>query len=290
MEKTFPTPEPVRLYVENGAGFVSVSATETVTSAVRLEADSPEAEDLVERAIVECRPKGGRHHLVVRLPKMQGLRFLRRSGVTVRVTVPEGSDIDIATASADADVSGPVGDVKLATASGDLSSDDASGHVVAKSASGNLTVGNVGGELRMHTASGDLRCSAVAGRALFASASGDLEIGSARDQVEVKTASGNTRLGELAHGARITGHSGDVRVLALAGGSLHVRCVSGNVSVGVAQGVDVRVDVETVSGSVHSDIELERAPAERRGAARAEITVRNVSGDIAIEHALEQVA
>jgi DUF4097 and DUF4098 domain-containing protein YvlB len=290
MEKTFPTPEPVRLVVENGAGFVAVTAAETDTSVVQLEADTPEAEDLVERAVVECRPKRGRHELVVKLPKTQGLRFLRRNGVTVRVTVPERSDVLIATASADAEVTGSVGDVELATASGDLSADDVAGEVTAKSANGNVTVGNVGGELRMHTATGDLRCSSVAGRVLFASASGDLEIGSAGDQVEVKTASGNTRLGALAHGARITGNSGDVRVLALAEGILHVRCVSGNVVVGVAQGVDVRVDVETVSGSVHSDIELDGAPAESRNAAWAEITVRNVSGDIAIEHALEQVA
>ena len=291
MERTFPTPEPVRLVVENAAGFVSVSAAETETSTVQLEPDNPDAEDLVAQAIVECRPKkGGRNVLVVKLPKAQGLGFLRHNGVTVRVAVPEGSDVDVATASADVEVTGSVGDLDLSTASGELSADDVAGGVSAKSAKGNITVGNVGGELRVHTASGDLRCSSVTGRVLFASASGDLEIGSAGDRVDVKTASGNARLGELAHGARVTGNSGDVRVLALGGGTLHVRCVSGNVLVGVAQGVDVRVDVETVSGSVHSDIALDGAPAERHGAARAEITVRNVSGDIAIEHALEQVA
>jgi DUF4097 and DUF4098 domain-containing protein YvlB len=290
MEKTFSTPEPVHLVVENGAGYVSVSARETDTSTVLVEADTPDAEDLVERAIVECRPKGRRPLLVVRLPKAQGLRFLRHSGVTVRVTVPEGSDVDVSTASADVEVTGRVGDVDLATASGDLSTDEVAGEVSAKTAKGSITLGNVAGQLRVHTASGDLRCSSVAGRVLFASASGDVEIGSAGDRVDVKTASGNARLGELADGARITGNSGDVRVLALAGGTLHVRCVSGNVVVGVAQGVDVRVDVETVSGSVHSDIPLDGVPAQRRDAARADITVRNVSGDIAIEHALEQVA
>jgi DUF4097 and DUF4098 domain-containing protein YvlB len=94
----------------------------------------------------------------------------------------------------------------------------------------------------------------------------------------------------LAHGARITGVSGDVRVLALAEGALRVRSVSGNVDVGVAPGVDLEVDVETMSGSVQSDIPLDRAPGDRRGGAHVEISVRSVSGDVAIEHALEQVA
>lgn len=290
MDRTFPAPGPVQLVVENEAGFVSVSAQETDTSTVRLEPETPDAEDLIAQAMVECRAKGGRNLLEVKLPKAQGLRFLRRNGVTVRVTVPEGSDVEVVTASADVEVTGSAGDLDLSTASGELSADDVAGDVSAKSARGSITVGNVGGDLRVHTASGDLRCSSVRGRVLFASASGDLEIGSADGPVDVKTASGNARLGELAQGARVTGNSGDVRVLALAGGSLHVRCVSGNVLVGVAPRVDVRVDVETVSGSVHSDVALESAPAERHGAARAEITVRNVSGDIAIEHALEQVA
>jgi DUF4097 and DUF4098 domain-containing protein YvlB len=290
MEKTFPTPQPVYLVVENGSGYVAVSAQETDTSTVLLEAETPNAEDLVERAIVECRPKGGRQLLVVKLPKAQGLRFLRHNAVMVRVTVPEGSDVSVATASADVEVTGPVADVNLATASGDVSADDVGGEVLAKSASGNITVGNVGGELRVHTASGDLRCSSVAGRTTFSTASGDVEIGSAGDRVDVKTTSGNARLGELARGARITGVSGDVRVLAIAAGSLRVRSVSGNVAVGVVPGVDLEVDVETMSGSVQSDIPLDKAPGDRRGGARVEISVRNVSGDVAIEHALEQVA
>ena len=48
MEKTFETPGPVRLHVENEAGLVSISARETATTVVSLEADTPAAEELVE--------------------------------------------------------------------------------------------------------------------------------------------------------------------------------------------------------------------------------------------------
>ena len=132
--------------------------------------------------------------------------------------------------------------------------------VTVKTASGDVTVGAVGGELRVHTASGDLRCSSVAGAAVFSTTSGDLELGAAAGRVEVKATSGDVRLGELSHGARIVNVSGDVRVLTLGEGALRVRSVSGDVCVGVARGVDLHVDVETMSGSVRSDIPIEDAP------------------------------
>jgi Putative adhesin len=94
----------------------------------------------------------------------------------------------------------------------------------------------------------------------------------------------------VAQGARVTNVSGDVRVLVLDQGSLHVRSVSGNVLVGVATGVDLHVDVESVSGEITSDIALGDAPGPERSEARVDVSVRSVSGDVAIERALEQVA
>jgi len=94
----------------------------------------------------------------------------------------------------------------------------------------------------------------------------------------------------LSHGARIANVSGDVRVLALEEGSLHIRSVSGNVSVGIAAGVDLHVDVETLSGSVHSDIPLDDAPRSGRRDTQVDLSVRSVSGDVEIARALEDVA
>jgi len=292
MEHTFSTPAPVHLVVHNEVGHVGVTAQPTETTTIRLEAETQEAEALVERAVVECRPKGQTHEVVVKIPRWGGIRFFRRNGVSITVVVPGGSDVAVATASADIEVTGAVGSADFATASGEASADDVAGDVVAKTASGAITLGEVGGRLRVHTSSGDLHCSRVRGRTEFSTASGDVEIGAAEDRVEVKTASGAARLGDLAAGARIVGVSGDVRVLAIEEGDLHVRLVSGNVSVGVAEGVEVHVDAETVSGQVYSDIALDDAPQAGRAerGAKVDISVRSVSGSIEIERALEQVA
>jgi DUF4097 and DUF4098 domain-containing protein YvlB len=277
--------------VQNEVGHVAVSAEPTETTVIRLEAETPDAQELIEQAVVECTPKGRTHDVLVKVRRRGGMRFLRRNGVIITIVVPEGSDVAASTASADVEVTGPIGRADLATASGEASADDVAGDVVAKTASGAITLGDVGGDLRVNTSSGDLRCSRVGGRTLFSTASGDIEIGAAADRVEVKTASGGARLGDLSGGARIVGVSGDVRVLAIERGDLHVRSVSGNVSVGVAQGVDLHVDLETLSGQVFSDIPLDEAPHGSGGSgAKVDITVRSVSGSIDIERALEHVA
>ena len=291
MEKTFETPGGVRLYVENQVGLVTITARQTDRTIVSLEADTPDAEELVERATVECRPSGGRHLVSVKIPHGHGLRFLRRNAVTVRVEVPEGGQVGVITASADIEINGSVGEADVTTGSGDVSADDVAGDVMAKTASGNVTVGTVGGDIRASTASGDLRCSSVGGAAVFSTASGDLEVGAAGNRVEVKASSGNVRLGDLARGARVVNVSGNVRVLSLGEGALHVRSVSGDVAVGVAKGVDLHVDVETLSGTVHSAIPLDDAPAPGgRPETRVDLCVRSVSGNVEIGRALEHVA
>jgi DUF4097 and DUF4098 domain-containing protein YvlB len=291
MKKTFETPGGVRLSVEIHAGLVAVTATATDRTVVSIEADTPGAEDLVERAVVECRPSGSDHVVEVTLPRVYGMRLLRRNAVTIRVEVPEGALVAVTTASADVEITGRVGEVDVKTASGNASIDDVAGDVTTKTASGNITIGSVGGDIRAATVSGDLRCSSVAGAALFTATSGDLELGAAGSPVEVKATSGDVRLGELAAGARVMNVSGSVRVLALGEGTLRVRSVSGDVAVGVVKGVDLHVDVETASGIVHSDIPLTDAPVDgARPEARVDLSVRSVSGNVEIGRALEDVA
>jgi hypothetical protein len=291
MEKTFETPGGVRLSVEIHSGLVVVTAGATDRTVVSIEAAAPGAEELVRRAIVEWQPAGDRPLVVVKLPRVYGVRLLRRNAVIVRVEVPEGADVAVATASADVEINGPVGEVDFKTASGDASIEDVAADVTAKTASGNIIIGKVGGDIRASTVSGDLRCSSVLGAASFSATSGNLELGAAGSRVEVKATSGDVRLGELAHGAQVINVSGNVRVLALGEGALKVRSVSGNVAIDVAKGIDLHVDVETATGSVHSDIPLDNLPpAGARPEARVDLSVRSVSGNIEIGRALEQVA
>jgi hypothetical protein len=289
MERTFDTPRPVRLVVENESGLVSVHAVAAATTSVSVTAETPGAEELVERTTIECRSSGDTHIVVVKVPRQHGMRFLRRQAVAVRVELPESSDLALATGAADVEVTGTVGAADIKTASGDVSTDDIADGLRAITASGNVIVGTVTGKLRMRSASGDLRCTRVTGRVDCASTSGDVEIGAADAAVEVHATSGNVRLGELGHGAKVANVSGNVRVLCLGEGSLLVRSVSGDVAVGVPAGVDLFVDVATM-GSFHSDIPIEDTPAAGGSGVKVDLSVSSVSGNVEIERALEHVA
>jgi hypothetical protein len=289
MERTFDTPEPVRLVVENESGLVTVTAVAAATTTVSVRAETPGGEELVEHTIVECRPSDGTHSVVVKVPRQRGPRLLRRHAVSVHVELPEGSDVTVATAAADIEVTGTVGAADVKTASGDVSTDDIRGGLRAVTASGNVIVGTVIGELRMRSASGHLRCTRVTGRVDCASTSGDVEIGAADDSVKVHATSGNVRLGELHQGAKVANVSGNVRVLSLELGRLLVRSVSGDVAVGVPTGVDLFVDVSTM-GAFRSDIPIQDTPASGGSGIKVDLSVSSVSGNVEIERAFEHVA
>jgi DUF4097 and DUF4098 domain-containing protein YvlB len=276
----------VLVVVENEVGLVELTAREGGETEVTLEATSSAAEEMVERATVDCRPSSGGHTVRVRIPHLHGMKFVRRNGITVRVIMPTGSDVEVATASADVEISGLVGKADLKTASGDVVADDVSGDFVAKSASGNITVGTVAGELRMHSTSGDVRAVGVAGRASVSTTSGDIEVGSAIRGAEVRSTSGDVRLGDVEGDASVVGVSGSVQVLSCSSGRLHVRSVSGDISVGIPRGVSLSVDAGSLSGSVRSDIPLGDEPPSGRATPDVVLAARSVSGDVVLERAV----
>jgi DUF4097 and DUF4098 domain-containing protein YvlB len=285
MQHTFETPRQVRLVVDNEVGLVEITAADTVLTAISLEADSPGAQEKIERAIVECKAAGGRDLVVVRIPHRHGMKFTRGGGVSVRVELPLGSDISVTTASADVDLNGLVGEADIKSASGHIVADNAAGDFRAKSASGDISVGMVGGELRAHSTSGEIRVVGVEGRAAVSTTSGAIEVGSADDRVDVRSTSGDVHLGDLAGDATVVDVSGEVRVLSFSSGRMHVRSVSGDISVGIPQGVTLSVDAESLSGSVRSDIPLSHDQSSSNGPPAVILTARNVSGDVLVERA-----
>jgi DUF4097 and DUF4098 domain-containing protein YvlB len=214
------------------------------------------------------------------------MKFIRRNGVTVRVDVPEGSDVRVVSASADVELNGSLGRANVKTASGALTADDLA-DLRAKTASGDVEVGTVGGALRVQSAAGDLRCVRAEGPVSVTTASGDVEVGAAAGAIDVRATSGDVRLGDVAGGVRVVGVSGSVQVLSVTEGNMHIRSVSGKIDVGVARGATLRVDAESMSGSVQSDIPLEDGPGGAREDPRITLTLRSVSGDVLITRGVE---
>ncbi|HVA06655.1 MAG TPA: DUF4097 family beta strand repeat-containing protein [Acidimicrobiales bacterium] len=286
MEKIFATPDKVLVNVENEVGSVVITAVESGTTTVSLESDTPGAEERVERAVVECHGSGSRQTVIVRIPHSHGMKFIRRNGVTVRIDMPPGGDVDVKTASADIELNGSVGDLSVKTASGDVTADDAAGDVRVATASGDLSVETVGGDLRMQSASGDVQVVSVSGRAQVTSQSGDIELAAVGDGADIRSASGDIRLGRVSGDSSIVGVSGDTRVLSFAEGELRVRSVSGDIQIGIPHGTAFQVDAQSMSGAVRSEIPLGDTPDSGGGNPEVVISARSVSGDFLVERAV----
>jgi DUF4097 and DUF4098 domain-containing protein YvlB len=104
--------------------------------------------------------------------------------------------------------------------------------------------------------------------------------------VQVRTASGDLLVGTAATDVTARTASGDIRIDTAASGTLRLTTVSGDATVGVAPGLRIWLDLQTVSGRLRSDLP-EDAP-EAGGAAQLSISLQSVSGDLRLRRAAGQ--
>ena len=257
--KTFTTPGPLSLDVRIPVGTIEVRATDTIETHVELTGERDAEEITVE---LTPRPLGGHRLLVAHRPRKTFGWFGGLEDLRCRIDVPVGTEIEGESGSADLTVIGDIGALVFRSGSGDLSFGDVAGNVSVKLASGDVEGGAVGGDLTAHSASGDVRVASVGGEALVRTASGDTELGHASGSVQATTA------------------SGDVELDRAESGRLNLKTVSGDVTVGVAPGTRVWLDLSSASGDAIS--ELDGSDGE---GTILEVHAASVSGDILVRRA-----
>jgi putative adhesin len=268
--ETFSTAERARLKVRNPAGDVQVrtgDAGETMVELVPLD-DSESTREAIEKARVDA---SGDEITV----EVEGRGWSisigdwgigRSPKVSVRITCPPGSDLESYTASADLTTAGSLGTVRVHTASGDS------------------TVERVEGDLEVKTASGDLRVEWVQGRAEVNTVSGDVVVETALHGLAINSISGDVAAGEITGDLTVSSVSGDQRIRAAGPGEVALKAVSGDVQVAIRRGLRIRLDVNSVSGSIRSELEVSDAPVKAEGP-ETNLRVRTVSGDVKIARA-----
>jgi len=260
----FETPGRVLVRVSIAEGAVEV----TSTSAQRVEVDvqplrnNAASREAVEHTRVELTERGDVCEVVVDAPK-RWIGFGRGASIGVRVTCPEGTRLEVSTASADVRTKGRLGEIDAKTASGDLGLDI------------------VDGDLRVATASGDVLVTEIGGSATVKSASGDVDVRLGRGPLSINLASGDVRVARALAGVSLGSASGDLEIGSVESGEIRVQSVSGDVRVGVREGLRVWIDASSVSGSISSDLPPEDGPPAE-GTAALEIRARTVSGDVRI--------
>ncbi|MCD6640392.1 MAG: DUF4097 domain-containing protein [Nocardioides sp.] len=269
LHRTFETPGPIDLYVENGRGHVEVTASDTTTT--RLEITGERAEEFT----VEW--EGER--LSVLAPSHRGGFLGREPRASVVVEVPHGSRLGVKTGSSDVRTRGDLAEVWARTGSGDVVVADLAGEVDIQTGSGAVDVAACA-SLHAKTGSGDVRLGSVVAAAFVATGSGDVAIGEANEEVAIKTGSGDAQVDRLSADLAFTTGSGDLRVLEARRGRMTLKTASGDLHLGVPAGTPVWTDLMTVSGRISSDLPATGEPAE--GQDHLEVRGQTASGSITL--------
>lgn len=260
--RTFPTPGPIVASIELGAGSVRIAAADRADTEVRVTPRDPlRAADI--RAAEQAHIDFANGALTVTVGKK--LLSLSRGAVNVDIALPTLSRLTVAVSSADLRVDGTVADCRFDAASGSASLAAVEGNIKAATASGDVAVRRLLGNANVSTASGEVSIDDLDGGLKFQAASGSATVGTLRGTVHSRTASGS------------------LTVTDAESGSLSAATASGEVEVGVPQGTAANLDLDSRSGTVHSDLTPAAGPEsdDRRLAVHA----RTASGDITIRRA-----
>ena len=95
---------------------------------------------------------------------------------------------------------------------------------------------------------------------------------------DVETASGDVRIGQVSGGVTVRTASGNVQIEAASGPRADVKAASGDISVGVAPGIGVYLELSSLSGTVSSELE----PGQETGKADMTLYCRTISGDVRV--------
>ena len=245
--ETFATPGHVSLTIEVPRGEVEIDTAETAETVVELEARGRDADQYEREALIEARPRGNGHEVVVDVSARRGLLGFREGEYRVRITTPVGATVRADLATADIRGRGRFGAVEVDVASGEVAFDE------------------VEGQAKVNTASGDVELRRV-GSARVNSASGDVRIDEA-GPVEANTA------------------SGDIQLRSVSSGEVKLHSASGDLEVGIAKGSRLWIDAQSLSGDASSELELEPGPSGADDGPLVELRAQTMSGDIAVRRA-----
>lgn len=276
LDLMFETPEPIELYVENGRGTVTVTATDTVQTTVRITGERAEEYDVRDLA-----DGHGPHRIAILAPRQQGGFFGRDPRTEIVVEVPVASSLTAKVGSSDVATHGRFADTQVDTGSGDITLDVVAGDTVVQSGSGDVLAEHLGGGARIKAGSGDIRVNRADSDLVVTTGSGDVRIGGATGgELAVKTGSGDAQVGSLDGDLVFTTGSGDLAIGRAASGRITAKTASGDIRIGVSPGTPVWTDVSTASGRLASTLPATGEPAADQP--YLEVRATTASGDVTL--------
>jgi hypothetical protein len=276
----FQTPGPARLRIDLPKGRIRLTATAATTTRVELIAIHG---DPVARAwIAEAEISQSGDEIVVRVHKRGLSLFGLGGGVEALVSVPLDSAARLTTGSGNIETIGRLGEVSAESGSGRVHLDDCA-EARARTGSGDIVIASTSGSANAKTGSGRISIGKVGGNARITSGSGSAELVEAAGDARLTTASGNIEIGQAGDSLEAFAASGNVQVRRADHGRVQAKTLSGRISVGVARGTAALLDISTMSGRVHSELESGGAPGP--GEKQVELVLNTMSGSVNLARA-----
>lgn len=236
----------------SGAGDVDLALIDATIRDGRLRVDVPPIVD----------PGGGpalafnwgrRRFTLGRLPRL-----------AVEAHLPEGSGLHLDSGAGDLTVSGvPGSGVRVKTSSGDITLEQVTG-------------------ARVETGSGDVHADLCEG-ATITTGSGDIDLSEASGAVQLRTGSGDVIIEGFSGELTVASGSGDVECSYVTGGTITARTGSGDIRVGVREGLAVWQELSSVSGDVDRTLTPRGEPAP--GVPFVTVRAASTSGDVTLADA-----
>jgi DUF4097 and DUF4098 domain-containing protein YvlB len=250
---------------------------ETVVELTAIHGDAT-ARELIARAQVELRGD----EVVVLVERTRFQVFGLGGGIEAIVTAPPLSTARVSTGSGEIETQGTLGDVRAQTGSGAIRL-AAVGEATARTGSGAIVVDKATGSVDAKTGSGKIAIGQAGGDAHATTGSGEIVLGCVAGRADVTTGSGRVEVDEAGDGLKAFSASGAISVRRADHGKVLARTISGRVAVGVAQGAAAYLDISTMSGRVHSELETCGPPAD--GEKAVELRIETMSGNVDITRA-----
>ena len=210
------------------------------------------------------RTKVDSEDLLARLQRIATFGISRSADIVVRG--PEGANLQLNTRGGDVQVHGRPESATVVTGGGDVSFDvvDPFGAAIPR--------------IDATTGGGDMRVPGV-GRARLHSGGGDIALLAGHD-VDLHTGAGYISVGEVTGEVKLVSGSGDVGIDIVSAGTTNARTGSGDIAIGVRDGVPVWQDITSGHGEVDCDIDPVGAPEE--GQPYITLRLTTGSGDIRV--------
>lgn len=255
---SYDTPGELHLLVRMGSGDVRIRTADVERTTLHVTGER-DPDDVT----VVFEPGDGGHQQLTVEQRKKARSGWRTHGLSIEVTAPVRTHVSVEGGSADLRAQGPLLSVAFSSGSGDAYLENVRDDVEVKVASGNLRLRSVGGTVTFHSASGDLSADTVGKGIVARTASGDISVGAADGDLRLTTVSGDVRLDNVSKGAA------------------DIQAVSGDITLGVAVGTHLFLDLSSMSGKTSCDLPVSDSPPVA-DALQLDIRARTVSGDIHI--------